>query len=166
MTANKTQIPCQKLNSGGQTGVDRAVLDACLKYSFPCGGWCPKNRKAEDGKIAAKYHLNELPQEDYAARTRKNVSESDGTLIVVSEDLKGGTLLTQQFAHEYKKPVRIVRPDANPSHLIPWIILNNINTLNVAGPRESEWINAYALTYRFITELIVKIKSSASVKQS
>ena len=146
MTTNKIQIPCQKIFPGGQTGVDRAVLDACLKYSFPCGGWCPKNQKAEDGKIAAKYPLNELPLENYAARTRKNVSESDGTLIVVSEDLKGGTLLTQQFAHEYKKPVRIVRPDANPSHLIPWIILNNINTLNVAGPRESEWNNAYPLT--------------------
>nr|WP_321354819.1 putative molybdenum carrier protein [uncultured Draconibacterium sp.] len=105
MTTTKIQIPCQKLISGGQTGVDRAVLDACLKYSFPCGGWYPK------------------------------------------------------------KPVRIVRPDANPAHIIPWLILNNINTLNVAHPRKSEWINAYTLTYRFITELIVKIKSSASVNQ-
>jgi hypothetical protein len=162
MTKNKTQIPCQKLITGGQTGVDRAVLDACLNYSFPCGGWCPKNRKAEDGKIAAKYPLIEMHEEDYAARTRKNVAGSDGTLIVVSGDLKGGTLLTQQFAHELKKPLRIVRPYTNPSHLIPWLILNNISTLHVAGPRENEWINAYPLTYRFITELIVKIKSSAS----
>ncbi|KJF44707.1 putative molybdenum carrier protein [Draconibacterium sediminis] len=162
MTKNKIQIPCQKLISGGQTGVDRAVLDACLNYSFPCGGWCPKNRKAEDGKIAAKYPLKELPEEDYAARTHRNVTDSDGTLILVSEDLTGGTLLTQQFAQKLKKPLRIVRTDTNPSHLIPWLILNNINTLNVAGPRESEWTDAYPRTYRFITELIVKIKSSAS----
>jgi hypothetical protein len=37
-----------KIVSGGQTGADRAALDWALFHKLPCGGWCPKGRKAED----------------------------------------------------------------------------------------------------------------------
>jgi Circularly permutated YpsA SLOG family len=40
-----------KIVSGGQTGADRAALDWALAHNVPCGGWCPKGRKAEDGAI-------------------------------------------------------------------------------------------------------------------
>ncbi|MDX8338525.1 putative molybdenum carrier protein [Draconibacterium sp. IB214405] len=162
MTTTKLQIPCQKIISGGQTGVDRAVLDACLQYSFPCGGWCPKNRKAEDGKIPDLYPLEEMEESEYKARTRKNVIEADGTLILAPEKLQGGTFLTKQFSIENNKPVRIIRPETNPDKLLIWIIINNISVLNIAGPRQSEWSEAYSAAYRFTTELIVKIKFSAS----
>jgi len=36
-----------KIISGGQTGVDRAALDAALAATFPCGGWTPGKRVAE-----------------------------------------------------------------------------------------------------------------------
>ena len=54
-----------KIISGGQTGVDRAALDVALELGLPCGGWCPKGRKAEDGCIAAKYPLQETPTPDW-----------------------------------------------------------------------------------------------------
>ncbi|MDO8644398.1 MAG: putative molybdenum carrier protein, partial [bacterium] len=54
-----------KIVSGGQTGVDRAALDVALELGIPCGGWCPKGRKAEDGKIDARYPLKETPAADY-----------------------------------------------------------------------------------------------------
>jgi hypothetical protein len=41
----------RKVVSGGQTGVDRAGLDAALKAGFPIGGYCPKGRLADDGAI-------------------------------------------------------------------------------------------------------------------
>ena len=41
----------KRIISGGQTGVDRAALDVALEHNFPCGGWCPKGRRAEDGPI-------------------------------------------------------------------------------------------------------------------
>ncbi len=44
-----------KLISGGQTGVDRAALDAGLVLGLPVGGRCPKGRRAEDGVIPARY---------------------------------------------------------------------------------------------------------------
>jgi len=59
MVKNKLQILCQKIISGGQTGVDRGTLNACLELDFPCGGWCSAGRRAEDGVIPAKYPLLE-----------------------------------------------------------------------------------------------------------
>jgi hypothetical protein len=54
------QMACQKIISGSQTGVDMAALDAALENNFPCGGYCPQVRLAEDGIIPQNYHLQEL----------------------------------------------------------------------------------------------------------
>ena len=72
----------KKIVSGGQTGVDRGALDAALPRGFPCGGYCPAGRRAEDGRIPARYPLEELSSPHYQVRTRRNVEESDGTLII------------------------------------------------------------------------------------
>jgi hypothetical protein len=37
-----------KLISGGQSGVDRAVLDVAVERGSDYGGWCPKDGWAED----------------------------------------------------------------------------------------------------------------------
>src|SRR5439155_15683320 len=48
---NHARATVQKVVSGGQTGVDRAALDVALELGLARGGWCPKGRKAEDGRI-------------------------------------------------------------------------------------------------------------------
>jgi len=63
----------EKIISGGQTGVDRAALDAAIRLGIPCGGWCPQGRKAEDGRIPDHYPLHEASSPDYPVRTRLNV---------------------------------------------------------------------------------------------
>ena len=68
--------------SGGQTGVDRAALDAALALGMRCGGWCPAGRWAEDGPIDPRYPLRETPSGDPAQRTEWNVRDSDATLIL------------------------------------------------------------------------------------
>ena len=72
----------KKVVSGGQTGVDRAGLDAAIDADIPVGGYCPKGRIAEDGIIPDCYPLIEIETSSYTSRTAKNVVESDGTLIV------------------------------------------------------------------------------------
>ena len=47
------EIVFSKIISGGQTGVDRAALDVALELGLPCGGWCPKGRRAEEGPVHA-----------------------------------------------------------------------------------------------------------------
>lgn len=68
----------KKVISGGQTGVDRAGLEA----GIPVGDYCPKGKKSEDGTIPDGYPLEELTTTQYHVRTEKNVVESDGTLIL------------------------------------------------------------------------------------
>jgi len=62
----------EKIISGGQTGVDRAALDVALDMGIPCGGWCPKGRKAEDGAIPDRYPLKKMTSSIYQARPKSS----------------------------------------------------------------------------------------------
>lgn len=128
----------EKVVSGGQTGVDRAALDLALELSIPCGGWCPKGRRAEDGAIPARYPLQESPTTNYAERTALNVKDSDGTLILTRGPLRGGTALTKTFVERYRRPCLVVDLHQTIEQQVhDWLTLNSIRVLNVAGPRES-----------------------------
>ena len=72
----------RKIVSGGQTGVDRAALDFAIRHGIAHGGYCPKGRRSESGRIAEKYQLTECASPDYAMRTALNILHSDGTLIL------------------------------------------------------------------------------------
>src|ERR1700757_20437 len=66
----------RKIVSGGQTGADRAGLDFAIETGLEHGGFVPKGRKAEDGRIDDKYNLVELSTDLYPARTKRNIEES------------------------------------------------------------------------------------------
>ena len=87
-----------KIVSGGQTGVDQAALDVAITNGLDHGGWCPAGRRSEDGVIPLQYRLTETETSDYAIRTRRNVVESDGTLILFQAKISGGTQLTRRLA--------------------------------------------------------------------
>ena len=88
----------KKIFSGGQTGADIAALDAAIGWHIPHGGWIPKGRKTEDGRLQNKYQLDEMPTESYPARIRKNILDSDGTLIISHGPLTGGSKYTKELA--------------------------------------------------------------------
>ena len=163
-----------KIISGGQTGVDRAALDAAIKSNITLGGWCPKGRKAEDGIIDSQYPLQETPSSNYRQRTEWNVRDSDGTLIITWGTPTGGTLLTTRLAQKLKKPLIIIDMNnqiknegqqtftnnngfiqGNKSayvQIIDWIKYHNIQTLNIAGPRQPTNKNIYNQAYTFLLE--------------
>jgi hypothetical protein len=130
----------EKIISGGQTGVDRAALDAAQQFGVSTGGWCPKGRRAEDGTVPDRYSLEETPASDYAQRTKWNVRDSDGTVVITDGTLEGGTALTVEEAQKMGKPFLHVRTaDPVPVAMIrAWREDHDIRTLNVAGPRASE----------------------------
>jgi len=105
-----------------------------------CGGWCPKDRRAEDGIIARKYPLKETPKRDYAQRTEWNVRDSDATLILCHGRPQGGTAQTIAFAEAQAKPCLILNLDQSPDMQATrnWLSQSQIGVLNVAGPRESQ----------------------------
>ena len=146
-----------KVISGGQTGVDRAALDVAMENDIACGGWCPKGRQAEDGPIDAKYPLVETDTLSVQQRTQNNVRDSDGTLILSSGPLGGGTLKTAAIATRMKKPLLVVNLAEKPDmeSVVKWVEKANVKVLNVAGPRASESPDIYQKAHAFLKELLV-----------
>ncbi len=147
----------KRIISGGQTGVDRAALDVALQSGVPCGGWCPKGRRAEDGRIDDRYLLEETPSEEYEQRTMWNVRDADATLILaLRSPLSGGTQYTTQVAGSLGKPCHVVVLDDRASLTIvaDWLRRHAVGTLNVAGPRESGAPGVYRKAHAFLTNLL------------
>lgn len=150
-----------KIVSGGQTGVDRAALDAAGDSYLPRGGWCPKGRKAEDGPIDEKYPLKETDSEKYSVRTKRNVRDSDGTLILSFGPPAGGTALTVKYVGEMKKPLLLI--DLNyvrkPDVIRAWIVDHAVKTLNIAGPRETNPPSVYQPAYEFLMSVFSELRN-------
>ena len=147
---------CERIVSGGQTGVDRGALDFAIKHGYIHGGWAPHGRLAEDGVIPAKYQLTEIAEGGYRQRTRSNVADSDATLIVNLGELDGGTLATQVFAEKSGKPCLVVQADPGISEgmvnsVLAWLRQHDVKILNVAGPRESKRPGICRLTSEMLT---------------
>jgi len=153
----------RKIISGGQTGADRAGLDFANEAGLEQGGYVPRGRKAEDGRIDDRYRLIELPSGSYAARTKRNVEEGDGTVIFSLEiELTGGSKLTLSHAIQTGKTVmRISSAEIERGkdsffkrvwRLRRFIERNGIEVLNVAGSRESEEPGIYAFTLRMLRQ--------------
>ena len=144
-----------KMISGGQTGVDRAALDAALKHGIDCGGWCPEGRLDELGQIPGRYPVKELEHGGFAERTLQNVKDSDGTVIISFEKLRGGTEYTVQCCIEQQRPHKLI--DAakisaqNAAKMVfDFVRQYKIDVLNIAGPRESEWAKGYDYAFRVL----------------
>lgn len=158
-----------KIVSGGQTGADRGGLDAARELGLPFGGWAPKDWRAEDGAIPEVYRAS--MQEAgvsrlYTFRTRLNVQDSDGTLIVTLRPgkLTGGSALTWRMCNIHGRPrLHVVLTDPLPvlnGVLVDWLGRNRIAVLNVAGPRESKQPGLQDLTRRVLASCLRSIVSN------
>ena len=161
MKGNPFQIT--KVISGGQTGADRAGLDFAIANNIPHGGWVPKGRKTEDGKLPECYQLQEMPTGEYRKRTEQNILDSDGTLIVSHGQLSGGSALTRELAKKNNKfwihiDMQEVTLETAAARLVSWIEKNRIGTLNVAGPRASKDPKIYAATIELLEQAVLREK--------
>ena len=146
----------KKIISGGQTGADLAGIEAAQYCGILTGGTAPKrwrvcNPDGSDGSnpLLAAYGLTEHSSREYKPRTIKNVLDSDGTVWYGFEDSPGGKL-TLSTAKKSGKPA-IVNPSTE--QLRSWVAENQIQTLNVAGNRESSFNpNIYREVYDAICE--------------
>ena len=94
-------------------------------------------------------------------RTRRNVCDSDGTIIIVpdwpfSDKIVDGTLLALEEAQRLGKPFLIIN-FAN-KHTVArttqeWTYQNNIEVLNVAGPRESSCPGIQKKAYNLLRKI-------------
>ncbi|MCF8091062.1 MAG: putative molybdenum carrier protein [Desulfotignum sp.] len=159
-----------KIISGGQTGADQAALDVAVKYNIPHGGWIPRGRRTESGPLPSRYRLAVMPTTDYRDRTRQNILDSQGTVILFRRHLTGGSKLTRELAKNEAKPYLAVDllindPFETAMILQSFVGENNIRVLNVAGPRASHDPGIYA-DVKMILETLVYLEFLSQEKTS
>jgi len=166
----------KKVISGGQTGVDRAALDAAMKLGIAVGGWCPRGRRSMDGEIPAKYPLIETRGKSYQTRTKWNVRDSDATLIICRDEPAGGTALTVKYCEQLGKPFAVcqLNPEgtteavgkmhgaADPDSVLHWLNCHHVQVLNVAGPREEKYCPIYAQAYALLFGLFQQMQKQGA----
>lgn len=135
------------IHSGGQTGADLGGLIAGIELGLRTGGWAPAGFRTEDGsrpELGEIHGLKAHKSRAYQPRTKLNVSETDGTFWFGNPHSAGGKL-TLGTARKMRKPLFVVEwrsgwPDPHPEDtedFLSWVAKNQIETLNVAGNRES-----------------------------
>lgn len=154
-----------RIVSGGQTGADRAALEAALAHDFPAGGWVPKGRWAEDGRVPDGLgELRETESADPAERTRRNVADSDATLLLSHGPLGGGSALTREEAKRLGKPCLWLDLGQTPIEIavelvLAWVAQHAVGALNVAGPRASEDARIYASTLALMQVVLARSRA-------
>jgi len=89
-----------------------------------------------------------LMEGGYRQRRLKNVQDS-GTAILFKQSLTGGTKLTRDSCIREKKPFIMldgtqISVERAVKAVVRFIVENEIQTMNVAGPRASGWAEGYA----------------------
>jgi hypothetical protein len=92
----------------------------------------------------------------------QNVKDSDGTVIIYPGKLCGGTEHTVHFCVEQRRPRQLI--DAakisaeDAAKLIAGFVRDHeIEILNVAGPRQSEWPQGHDYAVRVLERFLTRI---------
>lgn len=153
-----------RLRSGGQTGVDRAALDAAARTGRAYEGWCPKGGWVEDfphppGLLTLYPRLTETPSACPEQRTEWNVRDSAATLVLVPHGnyRSQGTDFTIACAKKYKKPCYVVyyRDEGAMTGIKNALSgIGEEHAINIAGSRESEHPGAYQRCLALLIEAL------------
>jgi hypothetical protein len=158
-----------KLLCGGQSGVDRAVLDVAIERGLAYGGWCPRGGWAEDFPkppgVRARYpRLAETPLADPAQRTAWNVRDAQACMILLDAGglpASRGTILSRDVARRYGKPLAVLDLRAPGALKDAAGFLDRQRaafgcalSLAVGGPRESEVPGIYERAATFLRALL------------
>ncbi len=132
----------KKIISGGQTGADQGGLEAAKELGLKTGGHAPKGfytEKGNDSSLGSKYGLIEDTEKGYVNRTKKNMVNSDATIVFSSDLNSAGTKKTIQLANQYNKPILIINTFKGAEEKIKSFLEGvKPETLNIAGNRESK----------------------------
>jgi hypothetical protein len=153
----------EKVISGGQTGADQAGWRAARFCGLATGGWMPLGFLTEAGprpEFAQLYGAIETRTDDYTERTRANVRDSDGTIWFGATDSPGGRC-TLEACRQNGKPFVVIADTGTsdpPRSVADWIRTSRINTLNVAGNRESTEVGIGERVERNLVRLFASLR--------
>ena len=112
--------------------------------------------------------MKEATTTDPDERTKLNIRDSDGTLIIVPclplpEKIQDGTRLTIADAERQRKPfliISLIDREHAVDEIREWISRESIRVLNIAGPRESNSPGIHSQACDLFRELFVALKPS------
>lgn len=152
----------KKIISGGQTGADRAGLEAAKELGLETGGTAPPNfftTKGKDPMLGSVFGLKQMKStgvlaRDLTERTKKNVDDSDATIAFRLYESPGtdktigycktGRWTSKTDSLTLHRPVLIItslsekKKGRNIERIQKFIKKNNVKILNVAGHRASD----------------------------
>jgi len=159
----------RKIISGGQTGSDLGGLEAAKELGLETGGTAPQGWLTEIGpqkELLQQFGLIEGPvdSQKYVKRTTLNVDNSDGTIAFrltknIGTDKTIGYAQSKKWQYpkdilaeaEYKPIFVIHNLKSVPiKKVAKWLLENKVETLNVAGHRESVWPGLQKITSEII----------------
>lgn len=163
-SGNVNQTLC-KIISGGQTGADRAGLDAAKRLGLETGGTAPKEFMTSNGPdhaLSQIYGLKEVPDKKtfsiayhYVRRSKINVEDSDGTVAFSCRPSPGtdntiGYCLTRQWKEVSQDEFE------NTTLYKPVLIISR--GINGPGTKEKpEWEEEAKRLRKFIDDNQIKI---------
>ena len=156
-----------KIISGGQTGADRAGLEAGRILGIETGGTAPKNWRTETGADASlrNYGLVEHESSDYPPRTEDNVKNSDATIIFdLAKKFAPGSALTIKLCKAYNKPYLLIKRIDDlliAENISQFLLSYKVRILNVAGNRESSAPGIFEKVKNVLIESIPCLKNDS-----
>lgn len=93
----------------------------------------------------------------------QNVKDSDATVIIYFDKLRGGTEQTVRFCIEQKRPHKLIdaaeiSAENAANSIFDLVRENKIDILNVAGPRLSEWLQGYDYAFQVLDISLSRLK--------
>jgi len=130
----------KKIISGGKPGVELAALDAAIRLDIPHEGWCYRNRKTDGGVLPERYNVREIKNPSYFERLKKNIIDSDGTVVLTYGQLAVGSKAVKDLADKHNKPLLDVNLGKHSlNHIVSlireWMTNHEIDTIYFTGSK-------------------------------
>lgn len=135
----------QKVISGGQTGADRAALEAALAQGIATGGTAPIgfvtcDAATGDISLKEKFGLTELPLSSarqslalqYCSRSQINVQNSDATVAFCCKVSGSGTSKTLGYCAS-RRWTNVYPKVAESTAYRPYLVIDNVDKPEVAA---------------------------------
>lgn len=154
MNFNKEYQGLHHVISGGQTGADQGGLIAAFNNGVLTGGTAPAGFMTSRGPAPLLKCFGLKAEGTLQTRTKKNILDSDATVVLSSDLESSGTVLTIKLCRELRKPVlvldtKVISTTLGDTRAVPvelldplgrslydFILKHSVGVLNVAGNRE------------------------------
>jgi hypothetical protein len=125
----------KQIISSGRTGAARAALDTAIELGLLHGGWIPRGGKTE---FTSEYRLQECPTGSLPDCMEKNMSDSDGTLILSYGELSGEMAPVLAAAEKHGRPflhleLHRIQPFLAARKIQSWVDEREIEVMHVEG---------------------------------